>query len=124
MSMGTGWSIHFALVSSFLISSVSAQEQKPLAFDVASIRKKELVSGGFMRRGNSTADLRCPPHHCGITGNPFTEEGASLLDFIMDAYSVKRYQVTGLPPWGDSGRDVYDMTATVGGDRPPTIPDI
>jgi uncharacterized protein (TIGR03435 family) len=62
--------------------------------------------------------------HCGINGNRFTEEGASLLDFIMDAYALKRYQVTGLPPWGDSGKDVYDLAATVTGDRPPSVPEV
>ena len=45
---------------------------------------------------------------------------ASLTDLIMDAYSVHRYQIGNLPDWGDSGHDVYDITATVEGDRAPT----
>jgi uncharacterized protein (TIGR03435 family) len=38
----------------------------------------------------------------------------------MDAYSVRRYQISGLPDWGDSGHDVYDIAATIEGDRAPT----
>ena len=32
---------------------------------------------------------------------------------MMDAYSVRRYQVAGLPSWGDTGKDVYDIEAKV-----------
>ena len=39
----------------------------------------------------------------------------------MDAYSVKRFQIVGLPGWGDSGRDLYDIAARIEGDRTPTL---
>jgi uncharacterized protein (TIGR03435 family) len=42
----------------------------------------------------------------------------------MDAYGVRRFQVTGLPAWGDTGRDVYDIVAKIGENPAPTIAQI
>jgi uncharacterized protein (TIGR03435 family) len=95
-----------------------AQSEAPLAFEVASV-KQHLIPNGNIRRPSSS-NLRCPPFNCGISGNRFTEEVASLSDLMMDAYNVKRYQISGLPNWGDSGRDVYDIAAKVEGDKTPT----
>src|SRR5947207_15483107 len=95
-----------------------AQSEAPLAFEVASVKVHEMR--GFIRRPWS-AKIECPPLHCGISGNRFTEDVASLGDLIMDAYKVRRYQVSGLPDWGDSGQDVYDIAAKVAGDQPPTL---
>jgi uncharacterized protein (TIGR03435 family) len=89
------------------------------AFEVASI-KQHPIKEGFVRRAQSST-LQCPPFHCGISGNRFSEEMASLTDLIMDAYNVRRYQIGNLPDWGDSGHDVYDINATVEGDRAPTL---
>lgn len=83
------------------------------AFEVASI-KPHPIKEGFVRRAQSST-LQCPPFHCGISGNRFSEEMASLTDLIMDAYSVRRYQIGNLPEWGDSGHDVYDIVATAEG---------
>jgi uncharacterized protein (TIGR03435 family) len=88
------------------------------SFDVASIRPRQIE--GFIRRAWS-ANIECPPFHCGIAGTRFTDEAASLADLIMDAYRVRRYQIVGLPDWGDSGKDVYDLAAKVAGDQPPTL---
>jgi uncharacterized protein (TIGR03435 family) len=64
-------------------------------------------------------NIDCGPiAQCGLAGNRFTEV-ASLIDLIMDAYSVKRFQVSGLPNWGDSGRDIYDIAAVVPQGKPP-----
>ena len=112
--------IRLLLACALLIGSLQAQSDVPLAFEVASIKPHAIPGGGFLRRPASN-NLRCPPFKCGISGNRFNEEGASLVDLIMDAYNLKRFQVSGLPPWGDSGRDVYDIAATVEGNRTPTV---
>jgi len=39
----------------------------------------------------------------------------------MDAYKIKRYQIIGLPSWGASGRDLYDLEAKVADDAAPTV---
>jgi len=39
----------------------------------------------------------------------------------MDAYKVKKYQIIGLPSWGASGRDLYDLEAKVADDVTPTV---
>jgi uncharacterized protein (TIGR03435 family) len=100
--------------SGFLIlSPVKAQSPAATAFEVASV-KPHIIPQGFIRRPWS-AGIQCPPFNCGISGNRFGEEVASLADLIMDAYAARRYQISGLPSWGDSGRDVYDVTARVEG---------
>src|SRR5580765_5242991 len=102
-----------------LASALPAQSDAPPAFEVASV-KLHVLPEGYLRRSWS-ANIECPPWHCGIAGTRFTEDVASLADLIIDAYRVRRYQIGGLPNWGDSGRDVYDVAAKVGGDRPPTL---
>jgi uncharacterized protein (TIGR03435 family) len=79
------------------------------------------MPNGFVRRPWS-ANIECPaPFHCGISGNRFNEDVASLADLIMDAYRLRRYQVTNLPDWGDSGKDVYDIAAKFADDQTPTV---
>lgn len=96
-------------IAGVLAVSVNAQSGAAPAFEVASVKQHPMPEG-FVRRAQSS-NLQCPPFHCGISGNRFTEEMASLTDLIMDAYSVKRHQIAGLPSWGDSGHDVYDIAA-------------
>jgi uncharacterized protein (TIGR03435 family) len=43
---------------------------------------------------------------------------------MVDAYKVKKYQIWGLPGWGDSGRDLYDLDAKIGGDGPPKVDEV
>lgn len=94
-----------------------AQSTAPPEFEVASIRPHPLPAQGGMRRPWSP-NIDCGPiAQCGLAGNRFTEV-ASLIDLIMDAYSVKRFQVSGLPSWGDSGRDIYDIAAVVPQGKP------
>jgi len=92
---------------------------QPPAFEVVSVKPHPMPQG-FIRRAWSSR-IECPPFHCGISGTRFTEEVASLADLIIDAYSVRRFQIVGLPNWGDSGRDVYDVEARVSADPPPTL---
>lgn len=110
--------VFLSTLAALLATSLRAQSGAPLAFEVASV-KGHPIREGFVRRAQSTT-LQCPPFHCGISGNRFSEEMASLADLIMDAYSVRRYQIASLPDWGDSGHDVYDIAAKVEGDRPPS----
>jgi uncharacterized protein (TIGR03435 family) len=51
----------------------------------------------------------------------FTEEAASLVDLIMDAYQVRRFQIAGVPNWGDTGQDVYDIAAKFPEGQTPTL---
>jgi uncharacterized protein (TIGR03435 family) len=102
----------FALLGSFVATSATAQSDKTAAFDVASV-KQHLIPSGFIRRPWSP-NIDCGPiAQCGVFGNRFTDSLASLTDLMMDAYSVRRYQISGLPVWGDSGLDVYDVDARV-----------
>jgi uncharacterized protein (TIGR03435 family) len=98
---------------------VMAQTEAPLAFEVASVKQNKRFS--WVRRPWSP-NIDCGPiAQCGISGSRFTDDFASLMDLIIDAYSVKSFQIAGLPDWGDSGHDVYDVEATVEGDKPPTL---
>lgn len=100
-----------------IVATANAQSDPPLAFEVASVKPRP-GSNGFVR-SRTSANLRCPPFNCGISGNRFTEEIASLTVLIMDAYNVKKFQISGLPDW--AGRDVFDIAATVEGGRTPTV---
>jgi uncharacterized protein (TIGR03435 family) len=51
----------------------------------------------------------------------FTEEAASLVDLIMDAYQVRRFQIAGVPNWVDTGQDVYDIAAKFPEGQTPTL---
>jgi uncharacterized protein (TIGR03435 family) len=106
-------------VSAFVIAGhTEPQSESPLAFEVASVKQNKLHA--WVRRPWSP-NIQCPNGHCGVFGNRFQEEAASLIDLIMDAFSVRRFQVANLPDWGDSGRDVYDIDAKIEGNRTPTL---
>jgi uncharacterized protein (TIGR03435 family) len=105
----------------FITGSMQAQSGAQRAFEVASIRQRVLAGQQQIRRPWSST-IQCPPPlSCGISGTRFSEEAASLTDLLMDAYAVQRFQISGLPSWGDSGRDVYDIAAKVAGDEAPTL---
>ena len=77
--------------------------QPPLAFEAVSIR----------------------PHpepvymsHSGISGTRATWTAETLLDFIVEAYGLKYYQVSGGPRWLNS--DHFDISARAPGDTPLT----
>jgi len=99
-----------------------AQSVAPLRFEVASVRPHPLPAGVFMRRPWSPA-IQCPAEflRCGISGDRFDDEGASLKDLIVDAYGVQTIQISGLPGWADTGHDLYDIHAKVAGGHVPTL---
>jgi uncharacterized protein (TIGR03435 family) len=101
-----------------LLACAAALGAQPV-FEVASV-KQRVISVGFVRRPWS-ARIECPPFHCGIAGMRFTEDAASLADLVMDAYQVRRFQIVGLPPWGDTGHDVYDIAARFPEGQTPTL---
>ncbi len=113
-----------AAAGPFVVGVVRAQTDAPLAFEVASVRQNSRYS--WIRRPwmSLTAAADCGRAFACISGSRFTEKTASLADLIMDAYDVKRYRIEGLPGWGDSGHDVYDIAAKSPGDAAPTIDQI
>jgi uncharacterized protein (TIGR03435 family) len=112
-----------ALSAPALVVALSVYHLKALAaaspvFEVASLRPYPSPRGTLVRPWLPT--FQCPPgFSCGILGNRFREQGVTLAELIVDAYKVKRFQIAGLPAWGDSG-DVYDLDAKVAGENPPT----
>ncbi|MEP7352464.1 MAG: TIGR03435 family protein [Acidobacteriota bacterium] len=97
-----------------------AQAQTVPKFAVVSIRPHPVARGVLLKPWS--APFQCPPDdHCGLTGNLFREISVSLADLIMDAYRVKKYQILGLPSWGASGSDLYDLNAKVPDDVTATV---
>ena len=98
-----------------LAALASAQSAPPPSFEIASIRQNKRYE--WIRRPWNT-NLQCAagPHGC-VSGNRLTEDAASLMDLIGDAYGVQRYQISGLPGWGDSAHNVYDIDARVAENR-------
>jgi len=94
------------IVSAFISTAVLAaglHAQSPLAFDAASIKlHPEPI---YMSRS-------------GTSGTLATWTAETLLDFVVDAYGLKYYQVTGGPRWIES--DHFDISARAPGDTPPT----
>ncbi len=86
----------------------SAADAKPaqakLEFEVASIKPSALPGLGVIRKG--------PPGGPG-SGDPgrVTYAFSTIRDLMVDAYSVKRYRVSGGPKWLDSER--FDIVAKV-----------
>jgi uncharacterized protein (TIGR03435 family) len=104
------------------VGLLKAQAEKSPVFEVASLRAHP-TGGIFLRPWLPT--FQCPPgRNCGILGTRFREEAVSLAELIIDAYGVKKFQIAGLPAWGDSGRDVYDLEAKVAGEIPPTVDEV
>ncbi len=91
-----------------LAHAQSAADAKPaeakLEFEVASIKPSALPGRGMIRLG-----LQGGPG----SGDPgrVTYTFSTIRDLMVDAYSVKRYQVSGGPNWLDSER--FDIVAKV-----------
>lgn len=103
------------LASACYAGGVQSESEPPLAFEVASIRLLPLPASGRP----VTRIPRAMPFQ--ISGLTIFERNASLQELIMDAYNVKRFQVTGGPEWGKlpSG-DRYEIQAKAPGPTPPT----
>ncbi len=118
----------FATVAVLALPSIArfgvvilAQSSAPPAFEVASIRQRLLPPGAFLQRPWSPA-IQCPEGlRCGISGNRFDDEAASLRDLIVDAYAVQTFRILGLPSWGSPGGNLYDVHARVAGDNAATL---
>ncbi len=92
-----------------------SENEPPLAFEVASIRLLPVPPIGRP----VTRMPRAMPFQ--ISGLTVFERNASLQELIMDAYDVKRFQVTGGPAWGKVPEgDRYEIQAKAPGSTPPT----
>ncbi len=114
----------FAVLSASSLIAASAstllkgQTQAPHTFEVASI-KPHPISGVLIKPW--TPNFQCDPKlHCGVVGSRFREISVSLAELIVDAYKIKKFQIVGLPGWGDSGHDMYDVEAKIADDVAPT----
>ena len=84
------------------------------AFDVVSIRPRELPQGQFTFR-LSTKPGPPEPHS---QGNRYAGNVTTLEYLVTDAYGVYAFQLSGLPDWGTSGH--FDMDARSAGEAPPS----
>jgi len=111
-----------------VIGSAHAQSDSRPAFEVASVKQRIMPAGRVIARPHSNSgEISCANtmstelFDCGISGTRFSDSPASLLDLIIDAYNVRENAVFGLPDWGNSGHDIYDVNARVPGDKTPTL---
>ncbi len=110
-----------ALSASLFPAHVKAQPGTGAVFEVAALRPHPGPAGGILIK-LWLPTFQCPPRrNCGILGNRFREEAVSLAELIVDAYKVKKFQIAGLPGWGDSQSNMYDLDAKVEGESPPTV---
>jgi uncharacterized protein (TIGR03435 family) len=107
------------LVAGLSVALLKAQAPAGLEFEVASLRPHPVARGVIMHVWLPT--FQCPPKGDCIQGNRFHEQAVGLAELIVDAYKVKKFQIAGLPPWGDSGTDVFDLEAKLPGETPPTV---
>ena len=77
-------------------------EQKPLTFEVASIKPAD----GFATRPGRLGSVNVP-----MTPGRLVARNASLKDLIRDAYSLDDYQVFGGPTWLSSERFTVEARA-------------
>ena len=109
------------LLLAALHSDSRAQAPRVPRFEVVSLKPHPIPARGFSF-SVWMPTFQCPPeYHCGLNEDHFQEIKVSLADLIIDAYKVKRYQIIGLPSWGSSGRDFYDLHAKVPDDPTPTV---
>ncbi|MBS1856970.1 MAG: TIGR03435 family protein [Acidobacteria bacterium] len=98
---------------------IVAQTEKPLAFEVASIKPVPPPPPGkyFFRIPSSATD--------GISGNRFTIRMVSLRDLIATAHNVQDFQISETPPWASGASpDRYNIEAKGEGDAPLTTPHV
>jgi uncharacterized protein (TIGR03435 family) len=100
-----------SLITVFGPTLLEGQTQTLPAFEVASVRPHP-ING--IRPSLWSPGFQCVPDpHCGVTGNRFREVYVGLADLIVDAYKVKKFQIAGLPGWGDSGVDLFEVEARI-----------
>jgi uncharacterized protein (TIGR03435 family) len=80
-------------------------ETPPAAFDVVSIKPHQMAPGTFLFRFSEGGAMK-------PRGNTYQRPIMTVVDLIMDAYDVKAFQVSGLPPWALSpAGDHFDIMA-------------
>jgi uncharacterized protein (TIGR03435 family) len=102
------------LIFSASAALIVAQPTSATAFDVASVKQLEqslqLGQPDLSFVGTSGKPFK-------IAGNRVTIRG-TLHALMADAFGVKDYQISALPPWAD--RLLYAITATTPGENEPT----
>ena len=101
----------FLLAALSLPCLLAQQGAAPLKFEVVSVKPVTLPPGQFFfRMGNAGPR---------VTGDSFTANPTTLEYLIMDAYTVKDYQIAGLPKWAlGANADHFNVAAKA--ERPPT----
>jgi uncharacterized protein (TIGR03435 family) len=99
-----------------------AQETKPPAFEVASVRAIKAVNGMLTINGRTAPAgqvhfTQAAPRNLArnISGNRITIPTATLVSLVMDAYNVKPSQFSGLPDWATDS-DFYEIAAKAEGE--------
>jgi uncharacterized protein (TIGR03435 family) len=95
-----------------------SQPATPLAFEVATIKPLGdiiAIGGRSVPRANLRYDHPpADPLH-GVSGNRYSMEIATLTDLTVDAYNVRRDQISGAPGWAGPEGDVYEVNAKAEG---------
>jgi bla regulator protein BlaR1 len=84
------------------------------AFEVATIKPLgENINLGGRTVARANLFFQHPPAEPlhGISGNRFSIEITDLTDLMVDAYNVRRDQISGAPRWGTPDGDLYEVTA-------------
>jgi bla regulator protein BlaR1 len=91
------------------------------AFEVATIKplgENITIGDRTVQRANlHFQHVPAEPLH-GISGNRFSTEITDLTDLMVDAYNVRRDQISGAPSWASPDGDLYEVTAKSGGEGP------
>ena len=113
-----------SLTAAVNLSVLKAQTKARPEFEVASVKPHPLSISGITHRPGLPG-FQCPPgENCGILGHRFREAAVNLATLIIDAYHVKRFQIVGLPSWGDSVNEAYDVEAEIPGEGVPAVDDV
>jgi uncharacterized protein (TIGR03435 family) len=119
MRFVTGLSAALAiLVASALPLRAQFQTAAP-AFEVATIKPLgENINLGGRTIARANLFFQHPPAEPlhGISGNRFSTEITDLTDLMVDAYNVRRDQISGAPRWGTPDGDLYEVTAKAEGE--------
>ena len=104
MNQATAACLLALFVCSLAHAQSAADAQSKLEFEVASIKASAPPNGGPIRFG---------PRGGPGNGDPgrISYSFSSIRDLMVDAYNVKRYQISGGPSWLDSER--FDIVAKV-----------
>jgi uncharacterized protein (TIGR03435 family) len=94
--------------------SLSGQSAAALAFEVASVKLRNLPAGTI-----AVPRILAPNVPFRISGTHIAASRRTLTALVQDAYDVKAFQVYGAPNWALDGGDRYDIEAKAPGDAAP-----